>query len=145
MVAKDAGLLIDDAFAAYSRGDVDGFVADFAEDLHYEDTSGAPPRRGREAFKHYATGWIDASSDGRITPVWTIVRGDEVAAEVHMELTHDKGPMYGLPPSGRRVVANFVVMGRLRDGKLAVLKAFYNPASFMEQIGLIDPLPKSPT
>ncbi|MEE9199066.1 MAG: hypothetical protein V3U26_04645 [Dehalococcoidia bacterium] len=47
MDAQQISRLIDEAFAAYTAGDADGFVANFAEALHYGDTSGAPPRRGR--------------------------------------------------------------------------------------------------
>lgn len=145
MYALEIASAIDHAFAAYSRGDINAFVVDFAEDMHYEDTGGAPPRKGREAFKRYALGWLGASSDGRITPVSKIIHDDEAAVELHMELTHDKGKLFGQPPTGRRVVFDFAIMTRFRDGKLCYLKAFYNPASVMEQIGRIEPLPKSPT
>ncbi len=39
MEASEVSRLIDQTFAAYSAGHLDGFVAGMAEDMHYEDNS----------------------------------------------------------------------------------------------------------
>ena len=143
MKSTEIAGLIDQTFAAYSAGDMDGFVAGMAEDMHYEDNSGGP-LEGRAAFKDYALGWMNASSDGSLTPTRKIISGNEASAEMRFEGTHDQGEMFGIPATGTRISFDFVVTLRFDEGKLCELKAFYNPLTTMQAIGLVGELPTRP-
>ena len=143
MQANEIERLIDQTFAAYSAGDMDGFVSGMAEDMHYEDNSGGP-LEGRQAFRDYASGWMNASSDGSLTPTRKIISGDEAAVELHYEGTHDQGEMFGLAPTGKHFSFNFVTTLRFASGKLCELKAYYNPITTMQAIGVVGDLPTTP-
>ena len=135
---------IDAMFAAYSAGDLDGFAAGTAEDLHYEDSGGGEPLNGRDAFKEYASGWFNACSDGKLQPTRKIISGDEVGLEMHFTATHDRGPLYGVGPTGKRVDFKFAITLRMRNGEVSELKAWYNPMTAMQAVGVLGDLPTRP-
>jgi carboxymethylenebutenolidase len=45
----------------------------------------------------------------------------------------------GIPPTGRRVEVALVVIVRFRDGKLAHEHIYWDQASVLVQVGLLDP------
>lgn len=144
MQANEISRLIDQTFAAYSAGDLDGFVAGMAEDMYYEDNSGGP-LKGRDAFKNYASGWFNACSNGTLTPGRKIISEDEAAVEMHFEGTHDRADMFGVSASDTSLSFHFVVLLRFTGGSLSELKAFYNPATAWQALGILGELPATPT
>jgi ketosteroid isomerase-like protein len=144
MTPQEISDAIDATFLAYSNGDLDGFANCFAEDLHYEDTSG-PPIEGRQAFKDYAQGWFNACSDRRMRPVRKIISGHEAAVELHLTGTHNGAPMYGIEPTGARIDFHFATTMKLEAGAVTELKAWYNPLTTMQAVGLVGDLPNRPT
>ena len=144
MTAEQISQMIDGAWAAYSAGDLDGFMAGFAPDMVYSDNASPETLHGRDAFKAYVAGWIQASSDGRITPTRTIVSGNRAAVELHAEFTHDRAPFYGVAPSGARVVFDFAMFVDVADGKIVKVAAYYNPATIMQFLGIMGTLPSRP-
>ena len=107
MDADTISKTIDDMYAAYSRGDLEGFVAPFADDVFLEENSENEPVKGRAAFD-YIKGWINVSSDCRITPIRKLISGNEAVVEVHYEATHDRGEFFGLAPTDKRIVFDYV-------------------------------------
>lgn len=144
MNADEMSAAIDRMFAAYSAGDLDGFVAGVAEDMHYEDTGGGPPLTGRAAFRDYASGWFKACSDGVLEPVRKIISGNEAAVEMRFSATHDRGPLYGVAPTGQRFAFAFAITLRFADGEVSELKAWYSPLVPMQAVGLVGDLPGRP-
>ena len=144
MDADDIARAIDRTFAAYSAGDLDGFLANFAADLAYDDNARTEPLHGREAFRTYVEGWLEASSDGTITPVRKIISGDQAAAVLRFECTHDLAPLYGVAATGARITFDFTILVRVADGQINCLDAFYNPFSVMQPLGLLGDLPTGP-
>lgn len=136
--------LIDQTFAAYTAGDLDGFVSGMAEDMHYEDNSGGP-LEGRDVFKRYASGWFNACSDGALIPGRRIITGDEAAVEMQFKGTHNRADMFGVAASGATIDFHFVVLLRFADGALCELKAFYNPATAWQALGILSDVPSTPT
>ena len=144
MTAEQISQMIDGAWAAYSAGDLDGFMAGFAPDMVYSDNASPETLHGRDAFKAYVAGWIQASSDGRITPTRTIVDGNRAAVELHAAFTHDRAPFYGVAPSGARVVFDFAMFVVVADGAIVEVAAYYSPATIMQCLGIMGPAPSRP-
>ncbi len=144
MNADEMCAAIDRMFAAYTAGDLDGFVAGVAEDMHYEDTGGGPALTGRAAFRDYASGWLDACSDGALVPLRKIVSGDEAALEMRFSATHDRGPLYGVAPTGKHIEFRFAITLRFAGGEVSELKAWYSPLVPMRAVGLVGDLPGRP-
>ena len=144
MNADEMSAAIDRMFAAYSAGDLDGFVAGCAEDMHYEDTGGGSPLSGRAAFRDYASGWFEACSDGVLQPLRKIISGDEAALEMRFTATHDRGLLYGVEPTGARIDLAFAITLRFREGEVSELKAWYSPLGPLQAVGLVGDLPGRP-
>ena len=138
------GQAIDRMFAAYSSGDLDGFVAGCATDMDYQDTGGGPPLKGRDAFRDYASGWFDACSDGVLKPVRKILGHDEAALEMRFTATHDRGLLYGVRPTGNQFEFDFAITLRFSGEFISELKAWYSPLAPMLAVGLIKDLPTRP-
>lgn len=78
---------INAAWAAFSAGDLDGFVAGCAESIIYSDNAGQEPLHGLDAFRGYASGWFEASSDRRSRPMRKTIDGCRVATEIRLGMT----------------------------------------------------------
>ena len=80
--------------------------------------------------------------DTEIVPVSRTVDVNRVVDELIVRFTHDiEMPAYlpGIAPTGRRVeLAHVVVMG-FRDGKVTYEHIYWDQASLLVQVGLLDP------
>jgi carboxymethylenebutenolidase len=81
-------------------------------------------------------------ADTTISPVARTVGEDRVVDEMVISFTHDRVMDYILPgvaPTGRHVdIASVVVMG-FEDGKIAHEHIYWDQASVLVQVGLLDP------
>ena len=128
MKAEEMSRAIDAVWAAFSAGDLDGFVAGCAEDMVYHDNAGGGPLHGRDAFRRYVAGWIEASSDRRAAAFRKTTGDNRVATEVRLEMTHDGAPLLGVAAAGARIAFDFVMIADFRDGRISRIVAYYNPA-----------------
>lgn len=66
--------------------------------------------------------------------------GDDVATEITVTGTHTEPmvtPQGELPATGKQLVLKAVNVMRLRDGKIAELRIYFDQMSFMGQLGLL--------
>ncbi len=81
-------------------------------------------------------------ADTAITPVSRTVGADRVVVEMIIGFTHDIVMDYILPgvaPTGKRVDIPHVVIMRFEDGKIAHEHIYWDQASVLVQVGLLDP------
>jgi carboxymethylenebutenolidase len=80
--------------------------------------------------------------DTEMTPVSRTIGEDQIVDEMVFTFTHTI-PMDwilpGIPPTGKRVEVPLVAIVRVRDGKLAHEHIYWDQASVLVQIGLLDP------
>src|SRR6476661_8630274 len=80
--------------------------------------------------------------DTEMTPVSRTIGEDQIVDEMVFKFTHTI-PMDwilpGIPPTGKRVEVPLVSIVRVRDGKLAHEHIYWDQASVLVQIGLLDP------
>ncbi|MCM3870492.1 MAG: dienelactone hydrolase family protein [Pyrinomonadaceae bacterium] len=80
--------------------------------------------------------------DTGMTPVSRTIGVDRVVDEMVFEFTHSikmDWMLPGLAPTGRHVKVPLVVIVHFRDGKLAHEHIYWDQASVLAQLGLIDP------
>jgi carboxymethylenebutenolidase len=80
--------------------------------------------------------------DLKITPVSRTIGADQVVDEVVLSFTHDiemPAILPGVAPTGRRVEVAFCVLVGLKDGKVSHEHIYWDQASILVQIGLLDP------
>src|SRR5213075_2387923 len=80
--------------------------------------------------------------DTELIPISRTIGNDQLVDEMVLKFTHTISMDWMLPriaPTGRRVEVALVVVVRLRDGKLAHEHIYWDQASVLAQLGLIDP------
>src|SRR6516162_5292013 len=80
--------------------------------------------------------------DTEVTPVSRTVGSDQLVDEMIFKFTHTISMDWmlpGIPPTGKRVEVPLVAIVRFRGGKLAHEHIYWDQASVLVQIGLLDP------
>jgi carboxymethylenebutenolidase len=80
--------------------------------------------------------------DTEMTPVSRTIGEDQLVDEMVFKFTHTIAMDWmlpGIPPTGKRVEVPLVAIVRFRDGKLAHEHIYWDQASVLVQIGLLDP------
>jgi carboxymethylenebutenolidase len=80
--------------------------------------------------------------DTQMTPVSRTIGEDQLVDEMIFKFTHTISMDWMLPgirPTGKRVEVPLVAIVRFRDGKLAHEHIYWDQASVLVQIGLLDP------
>jgi carboxymethylenebutenolidase len=96
-----------------------------------------------EVRKFYSERFIPQQPpDTEIVPLSRTVGNDRVVDELISRFTHTikmEWLLPGIPPTGRRVEIPLVVVVQFRDGKIASEHIYWDQASVLVQVGLIDP------
>jgi carboxymethylenebutenolidase len=80
--------------------------------------------------------------DTEMTPISRTIGEDQLVDEMVFKFTHSiqmDWMLPGVPPTGKHVEIPLVAIVRFRDGKLAHEHIYWDQASVLVQIGLIDP------
>jgi carboxymethylenebutenolidase len=80
--------------------------------------------------------------DTEMTPVSRTIGEDQIVDEMVFKFTHSipmDWMLPGIPPTGKRVEVPLVAIVRFREGKLAHEHIYWDQASVLVQIGLLDP------
>jgi len=80
--------------------------------------------------------------DTEMTPVSRTIGEDQLVDEMVFKFTHSipmDWMLPGIPATGKRVEVPLVAIVRFRDGKLAHEHIYWDQASVLVQIGLLDP------
>ena len=80
--------------------------------------------------------------DVESVPLSRTVDAERVVDEFIVRFTHSREMPYwlpGIPPTGRRVEIPHVVIMGFEDGKVAYEHVYWDQASLLVQIGLLDP------
>lgn len=80
--------------------------------------------------------------DTEMTPVSRTIGEDQLVDEMVFKFTHTipmDWMLPGVPPTGKRVEVPLVAIVRFRNGKLAHEHIYWDQASVLVQIGLLDP------
>jgi carboxymethylenebutenolidase len=95
-----------------------------------------------ELREFYSTHFIPKMPpDMEMTPISRTISNDQLVDEMVIKFTHSlemDWMLPGIPPTGRRVEVPLVVIVRFRDGKLAHEHIYWDQASVLVQLGLLD-------
>lgn len=118
-----------------NRGDVS--VADkvFAQDGVIHINGSPDPNLSVAGFKQMMTGLLAAFPDLRIVVEDQVAAADKVATRWVAEGTNS-GPLGPVPPTGRRVRVDGLILDRVADGKIVERWEQWDQAGMMQQLGL---------
>jgi steroid delta-isomerase-like uncharacterized protein len=113
-------------------------VADetFTPDCVIHITGSPEPNLSVEGFKQMVSGLLGAFPDLHFTIEDQIVSGDKVATRWVAEGTH-AGPLGEVPPSGRRVHVDGLILDRVEDGRVVERWEQWDQTAMMRQLGLL--------
>jgi steroid delta-isomerase-like uncharacterized protein len=120
----------------FTHGDLG--VADevFAADYVGHDTELPQPLRGPEEVKRFVAMYRTAFPDLVVSVEDQIAEGDRVVTRFVARGTH-RGPLMGIPPTGRKVTVPGISIDRIVDGKSAEAWINYDVMGMMQQLGVL--------
>ena len=139
-----AGVFDDHVAAEFVDMDLEATMATMTDEPYVYHlpamTGGVGAANVRQFYgDHFIGKW---PSDIEIAPVSRTVGDDQVVDELVLSFTHDiEMPQLlpGIAPTGRHVRLPFCVVVRFEDGKVHHEHIYWDQASLLTQVGLIDP------
>ncbi len=129
--------------AEFKTRDIEATMATMGDTPHVTHVPTMTGGFGREDVRRFYDTWFIGHwpEDTEITPVSRTVGEDRVVDEVIISFTHDcemPAILPGVKPTGRKVAIPFVVVAGFAGGKVAFERIYWDQASLLAQIGLID-------
>ena len=128
----------------FETRDVDATMATMVDEPYVNHiptmTGGVGHEQLRRFYKSHFIGRNPA--DTELAPVSRTIGADSLVDEMIFRFTHTSEidwMLPGIPPTGRRVEVPLVAIVRFRDGKLVHEHIYWDQASVLVQIGLLDP------
>ena len=138
------GLWEDHVRYEFETKNTDDTIATMVEDAYVNHVPVMTGGYGKpELRQFYSTNFIPKMpADLEMTTVSRTIGTDQLVDETVLKFTHTVEIDWMLPriaPTGRRVEVALVVVVRFRDGKVAHEHIYWDQASVLAQLGLIDP------
>jgi carboxymethylenebutenolidase len=127
----------------FETRDVEATLATMVEDAYVNHIPVMTGGSGKAALRlFYATDFISVMPpDTSLTPISRTVGKDQIVDEMIFAFTHTTEMPWMLPgiaPTNRRVEIPLVAIVAFRDGKLAHEHIYWDQASVLKQIGLLN-------
>jgi carboxymethylenebutenolidase len=128
----------------FSTRDTDDTLATMVEDAYVNHIPVLTGGVGRDQLREfYSKRFIpQMPPDTEMTPVSRTIGEDQLVDEMVFKFTHTIAMDWmlpGIPPTGKGVEVPLVAIVRFREGKLAHEHIYWDQASVLVQIGLLDP------
>jgi carboxymethylenebutenolidase len=126
-------------------GDLDTTMATMTSDPHLNHVASMAGGVGRDGVHAFYRDHLVGKffpPDVTMTNVSRTVGHDQVVEELVLSFTHTKPVNWilpGVPPTGKRVEVAVVVIVGFKDGKISHEHIYWDQASVLVQIGLLDP------
>jgi carboxymethylenebutenolidase len=141
---KHLGATFDAHVAAeFQTRDIEATMATMGEAPHLTHVPVMTGGSGRDEVRRFYETWFIGRwpEDTKITPVSRTVGENSVVDEMIVSFTHDcemPALLPGVAPTGRKVVLPHVVVVGFEGGKIAYEHIYWDQASLLVQIGLLD-------
>jgi steroid delta-isomerase-like uncharacterized protein len=135
MATLDSAAIVRESIDAFNKKDLDRLASCATGDARVT----VVPFGSKFGFREDAENWARAFPDGEIQVTNLVTQGDSVICEFTGRGTQTgilKGPTGDIPATGRRVEVACVESYRLRNGKIAECRIYFDAASMLAQLGL---------
>ena len=126
-------------FDAVNERELDRGAARIADDAELVDVATRLSFSGPEGWKRNVLRWLGAFPDVTVEATNIVASGEWAAVEYRAAGTHAAPlelPSGSLPATARSVVLELCDVVRIRDGKLATGRTYYDLASLLTQLGV---------
>ncbi len=129
--------------AEFVTHDVDATMATMTDDPHLTHVPVLTGGNGRDEIRHFYANYFIGRwpADTKITQVSRTIGQGRVVDEIIVSFTHDvemPAMLPGIAPTGRKVELPHVVLVGFSGGKVAYEHIYWDQASLLVQIGLLD-------
>jgi carboxymethylenebutenolidase len=141
---KGLGALFDaHTHAEFVTHDIEATMATMGERPHVTHVPTMTGGLGREAVRRFYENWFIGRwpDDTEVKLVSRTIGENQLVDEVTISFTHDcemPAILPGVAPTGRKVTIPFVVVVGCKDGKVEFERIYWDQASLLVQIGLLD-------
>ena len=127
-------------FDSFNRHDLDQAVTYVTDDFELIDFVAGLTLQGPEGLRQWFQGFLTALPDANAELTNLIDAGDWLFSEHTGRGTHT-GPLISpageIPPTGRSIEIQVAEVYEMRDGKLARMRAYYDSATMLRQLGFM--------
>jgi steroid delta-isomerase-like uncharacterized protein len=128
--------LLEQHYAAWSKGDVEGILACFTDDCVFEDMALQAKFEGKEGVRGFAQATFAAIPDFRWTPTIILIDGSRAGTEWRMTGTQT-GDFPGIPGTGKSFSVPGSSVLEIRAGKIHQNRDYWSLATYLGQMGLM--------
>ncbi|GAC1472764.1 MAG: hypothetical protein PVSMB7_25810 [Chloroflexota bacterium] len=140
MTMSNADAVVRALFDGFNQRDLDAVAALASDDFVLEDVPAGLTLHGPQGLRQWLQGFLTAGPDGRAELKTVVIDGDWVGSEHVGTFTHT-GPLLSpsgeIPATGRRTEIHMAEIYQVVDGKLHLLRAYYDLATMLRQLGLM--------
>jgi carboxymethylenebutenolidase len=143
--SADLGTLLDEHIAReFADFDVEGTMKTMVPEPYVHCVPNLTGGFGAQGVRRfYSEHFINQiPKDAKVTPISRTIGKDRVVDEFVLSFTHDTQWDYllpGIPPTGKRVELPHVLVMKFENGKVAHEHVWWDQASLLVQVGLLDP------
>ena len=142
--SKKLGAVFDAHVAAeFQTRDIEATMATMAATPHVTHIPTMTGGHGHDNVRRFYETWFIGRwpEDLEVSQVSRTIGETQVVDEVILSFTHDRempALLPGIKPTGRKVVIPFVVVVGFEDDKIAFERIYWDQASLLVQLGLLD-------
>jgi len=126
-------------YEAFNKRDFDTLAEYLTPDARITIVGSGDTYDGAEGARRYNVMWADGFPDGQITIDNVVAAGDDVVVEFTGRGTHTgtlATPAGPIPATGRAVTLQLCDVLKIRDGKVASQRTYFDSASLLSQLGV---------
>jgi carboxymethylenebutenolidase len=141
---KGLGALFDaHTHAEFEARDIDATMATMGASPHVTHVPTMTGGSGRDQVRRFYETWFIGRwpEDTEVKLTSRTIGENQLVDEVMISFTHDcemPALLPGVAPTGRKVTIPFVVVVGVKDGKVEFERIYWDQASLLVQIGLLD-------
>jgi steroid delta-isomerase-like uncharacterized protein len=128
--------LLEQHYAAWSTGDVEGILACFTDDCLFEDLALETTFEGKAGVRRFAEMTFEAVPDFRWTPTAILIDGPRAATEWRMTGTQT-GDTPRIPRTGKSFSVPGSSLLEIRAGKIHRNRDYWSLATYLTQLGVM--------
>ena len=123
-------------FPHWNSHDIPSMLAHYDDDIVWVNVAMGERYDGKEEVRAFLERLFTAIPDLELDVTLRLPRGKYVAEEYHIR-GHQRGSLYGTPPTGKYLDIPCVSIVELRDGKLLEDHFYWDSATALRQIGIL--------
>jgi ketosteroid isomerase-like protein len=139
-MGEDSASIIRKLFDGFNAKDYDAIVGVAADDFELIDCASGEKFSGPEGARRNAERWLTPFPDVSVELLNVVSAGDWAIAEAVGRGTHSgpmQTPMGEVAPTGKEMELHFCSIIRVKDGKIAETRDYYDAMTIVSQLGLM--------